>query len=163
MLCIIITLHLIINSRYKYIQLIMSDKQTIVYCDGVYDIIHYGHMEHFIQSAKHGDYLKVGVHDDETVMSFKRKPIMIHEERCITVSKCRDVDEVIPNAPLVITEEYLKKHNIDIVVCSEEYDREDNDYYAVPRRLGILRTRPRTKEISSTDIMNRLKDRYKIE
>jgi cytidyltransferase-like protein len=141
----------------------MSNKKTTVYCDGVYDMTHFGHMEHFIQSAKHGDYLKVGVHDDETVMTYKRRPIMTHEERCLTVSKCRDVDAVVPNAPLVITEEYLKKHHIDLVVCSEEYDVEENEYYAVPRRLGIVRTRPRTKEISSSDIINRLRERENVD
>ena len=46
-----------------------------VYVDMVADLFHYGHVNFLRQARKHGDYLLVGVHADETVMSYKRRPI----------------------------------------------------------------------------------------
>ena len=48
-------------------------------------------------------------------------------ERIKVVEACRYVDQVIPDAPLVITEEYLKKHNIDLVIHG--HSEKENDKY----------------------------------
>jgi glycerol-3-phosphate cytidylyltransferase-like family protein len=66
---------------------------------------------------------------------------------------CKYVSEVIPNAPLYLDEDFLKKHRIDTVVCSDEYDSLDDKYYAVPRRMGTLKVLTRTSGISSSDLM----------
>ena len=84
------------------------------------DMCHRGHMVLFRRAASLGNELVVGVHNDEDVASYKRKPNVSHEERCDTVAVCKYVTEVIPNAPLYFDEAFLKKHAIDIVVCSEE-------------------------------------------
>ncbi len=47
----------------------------------VADLFHYGHVNFLRQAREHGDYLLVGVHADETVMSYKRRPIFSMEER----------------------------------------------------------------------------------
>lgn len=129
-----------------------------VFCNGVYDLCHEGHMNLFMRASEFGTRLIVGVHNDETVMSYKRKPTMTHQERCNVVSKCKYVDEVIPNAELIIDEEFIKKHNIHTVACSAEYDSPDDKWYAVPRKLGILKVLPRTEGISTSDLMKRLKN-----
>jgi len=126
-----------------------------VFCNGVYDLCHEGHMNLFVRASEYGTRLIVGVHNDETVMSYKRKPTMTHQERCNVVSKCKFVDEVIPNAELVIDEEFIKIHT---VVCSAEYDSPDDKWYAVPRKMGILKVLPRTEGISTSDLMKRLKN-----
>jgi cytidyltransferase-like protein len=71
-----------------------------VYCCGVFDMCHRGHMLLFQRTAVFGDEVVVGVHNDEDVASYKRKPNVSHEERCATVSCCKFVSEVIPDAPL---------------------------------------------------------------
>jgi len=124
-----------------------------VYCSGVFDMCHRGHMRLFQRAVALGDELVVGVHNDADVAGYKRKPTLCQEERYETVSVCKYVSEVICNAPLYITEEYLQKHRIDIVVCSSEYDTPDDKYYAVPRQKGILRVLPRTNGVSSSDIL----------
>jgi cytidyltransferase-like protein len=107
----------------------------------------------FQKAASLGDELIVGIHNDDDVASYKRKPNVSHNERCDTVAVCKYVTEVIPNAPLVMDEDFIKKHKIDLVVCSEEYDSPDDKYYAVARKNGILRVLPRTQGISSSDLM----------
>ena len=49
--------------------------QKIVYVDMVGDLFHYGHVEILRRAKEKGDKLIVGVHSDETVMEYKRKPI----------------------------------------------------------------------------------------
>jgi choline-phosphate cytidylyltransferase len=107
----------------------------------------------FQRTAALGDEVIVGVHSDEDVASYKRTPNVKHSERCDTVAVCKYVTEVIPNAPLVMDEDFLKKHNIHLVVCSDEYDDPNDRYYAVPRRLGLLKVLPRTAGISSSELM----------
>jgi cytidyltransferase-like protein len=146
---------------YIYVFLYLSEKlriplfqiKTRVYCCGVFDMCHRGHMVLFQRAASLGNELIVGVHNDEDVASYKRKPNVSHEERCDTVAVCKYVTEVIPNAPLSFDEEFLKKHHIDLVVCSDEYDSPDDKYYTVARKMGILKVLTRTQGISSSDLM----------
>lgn len=130
-----------------------------VFIDGVYDLCHIGHkrvMEHALQ---YGNRLLVGVLCDEDCIGYKRRPIMTTEERCREVASCRYVSEVIPGSPVDgLTEEFLKKHNIHVVVCGEEYDKPDDKYYAVPRRLGILKTAPRTTGMSTSVLIKRIQE-----
>ena len=55
-----------------------------------------------------GDKLIVGIHSDETIKKYKREPIMKMKERIAVIESCKYVDVVIPDAPLTITEEYIK-------------------------------------------------------
>jgi len=74
---------------------------------------------------------------------------------------CRYVDEVLyDDVPLVLTKEFLEKHKIDIVAHGDDFDKEKlTKYYGVPIELGIFRTIPYTTGISTTDILNRIKER----
>ena len=75
---------------------------TRVYVDMVADLFHYGHANFLKQARQFGDFLIVGIHSDKVVEGYKRPPIMSMQERIDTVSSCRYVDEVLPNAPLTI-------------------------------------------------------------
>jgi len=44
-----------------------KDGDKIVYIDGSYDMLHIGHIETLRKASELGDYLIVGLHDDETV------------------------------------------------------------------------------------------------
>ena len=70
-----------------------------VYVDPVADLFHYGHMEFLRKARALGDYLLVGIYADDVLESYKRKPILTIEERIASVTTCRYVDEVLPNAP----------------------------------------------------------------
>jgi cytidyltransferase-like protein len=137
--------------------------QRIVYCSGVFDFCHGGHKKMFENSAELGSKLLVGVHSDTDVESYKRLPAMTQEERLNEVIRCKYVDQVIPNAPLYLTEDFIKKHNIHLVVCSVEYDSPTDKYYEVPRKMGILHVLPRTDGISTTDLMKRVVENKKSE
>ena len=109
-------------------------------------------MNLFKRTLKYGDNVIVGVHNDEDVMSYKHVPVVSHEERVRTVELCKNVHEVIPNAPLVLDDKFLDEHRIEAVVCSDEYDKPDDHYYRAARDRGILHVLGRTTGISSSEI-----------
>jgi cytidyltransferase-like protein len=113
----------------------------------------------FLKQAKsHGDFLLVGIHADETVESYKRTPILTMEERIASVSGCRYVDEVIPNAPLEITREWIEKNQIELIIHGDDVAPEVRDtWYKVPIKMGIYQSVSYTEGISTTELIARIK------
>ncbi len=131
-----------------------------VYVDMVADLFHPGHVAFLKQAIQFGDYLIVGLNNDEDCASYKRKPIMTQDERVAAVSACKYVDEVLPNAPLRITEEWIDKHKIDVVVHGDDFNKDFvNEYYGVALKRGIFKTVPYTKGISTSQLIGRIKAR----
>ena len=107
-----------------------------------------------------GNKLIVGVHSDADVESYKRLPYMSHSERCREVRLSKYVDEIVENAELCITKELIERHNIHVVICSDEYYDKPNDaYYAYPRSIGILRKINYHGGISTSDLIKRVTSR----
>ena len=136
-----------------------------VYCDGVYDLCHIGHKNAFRNALAFGNRLFVGVCGDADCATYKRPPVMSHAERCAEVEACKSVTKVIPNAPTFgLTKEFLDKHRIHVVAMGAEYaerwpDPKDDKYYSVPRIMGIARLLPRTKTLSTSDLIARIQVR----
>ena len=123
------------------------------------DLFHFGHVNFLKQASEIGDYLIAGIHSDETVQNYKRSPIMTMEERISIVASCRYVDEVIPDAPLIIDLKWIKKHNIHLVVHGDDFSEDLLQLcYKIPIEMGIFKKVPYTPGISTTDITNRLKN-----
>jgi cytidyltransferase-like protein len=133
---------------------------TRVYVDMVADLFHYGHVEFLRLARECGDVLIVGVHSDETVERYKRRPIMTMQERMLVVAGCRYVDEVVADAPLEIDEEWLLTHQIDLVVHGDDLDDDKATMmYGVPMKMGIFRTVAYTPGVSTTDLFDRMRRR----
>ena len=134
-----------------------------VYCDGIFDLFHLGHMK-MLEQAKNalGDdrtYLIVGVCNDEITQKYKGKTVLPHETRCDSCRYCRSVDEVVPNAPWVISEAFLKEHNIDFVAhdalpyTDASGASADGDVYSAIKKAGKFLETKRTDGISTSDII----------
>ena len=110
---------------------------TRVYVDMVADLFHYGHANFLEKARRFGDHLIVGIHSDKVVAEYKRSPIMTMKERVDTVSSCRYVDEVIPDAPLIVDQEWITTHRIDLVVHGDDFSEEMEQLcYKIPIDLG---------------------------
>jgi glycerol-3-phosphate cytidylyltransferase len=131
-----------------------------VYVDMVADLFHPGHVNILRSARALGDELVVGIHSDEDATGYKRRPVMTMQERAEVVRACRYVDEVITDAPLVIPEEWVRRHRIDLVVHGDDFGAEEIErYYAVPQRLGIMRLMQYTAGVSTSQILDRIKRR----
>ena len=64
-------------------------------------------------------YLLVGVFSDQHMASYGYTSLSPHVERCELVRHCRWVDEVVPEAPWVISNEFLEQRKIQYI-CVEE-------------------------------------------
>ena len=130
-----------------------------VYADMAADLFHYGHMRFLKKARTLGDYLLVGICADDVLVSYKREPILTMEERVASVAGCRYVDEVLPDAPLMVDRAWIEKYNIDLVVHGDDYSQEQQEYYyKVPIEMGIFRTVAYTQGISTTEIIRRCKE-----
>jgi cytidyltransferase-like protein len=132
-----------------------------VYVDMVGDLFHEGHVELLKAARACGDYLLVGVLSDQVVSAYKRRPIMTMEERLAVIQACRYVDEVLPEAPDVVTSEFLKIHEIALVIHGSDISEEVIEViYKEPLREGKFKTVQRMGAISTTEIINRIRTRY---
>jgi ethanolamine-phosphate cytidylyltransferase len=134
---------------------------TVIYVDMCGDIFHYGHVR-FLEKAKQlGDILLVGIHSDKTIESYKRTPIFTMEERIEIVKANKWVTKVIEDAPLYITEEYIKKHNIDIIAIPSNRTKEEiQKMCIIPYNKNMLRFIDYTEDISTTKIIERIVNRF---
>jgi len=133
-----------------------------IYCDIVGDLFHVGHLSLFEQ-ARNVDLNKVpclivGIHSDKAVFSYKnRYPIIPEQDRYKIIENCKLVDKIIKDAPLKVTEEFIKKHNIDIVVHGD--DNKYEEYYKIPIEMGIMKYVPYYGKVSTTDLILKCKRR----
>ena len=130
----------------------------VVYIDMVGDLFHYGHVCALKQCKEMGDYLVVGVHNDEDVKSYKREPVMNMEQRMKVIQGCKYVDEVIGNAPLTITNDFLETNEIDVVCITDNRPEEQNKQF-YGNIMDKVVTFKYTSEISTTTIIDNIRKR----
>jgi len=150
-------------------------KGSVVYVDGSFDLFHIGHIETLKKAKSLGNFLIVGIHDDQTVNEHKGSnfPIMNLHERVLNVLACKYVDEVVIGAPWIITEDLIKSLNISYVVQGSvskldpsvsEFRKlslgsvSDSDPFGVPKKLGIFREVVSEREIETSHIIQRIID-----
>ena len=96
------------------------------YTNGVYDLFHVGHVNMLRRIKENCDKLIVGVHNDEQVMSYKkRKPIISYNDRLEIIRSCKYVDEVIVYHTEDDLLNMLKTQHIDIRFLGDEYKTKD--------------------------------------
>jgi len=131
---------------------------TRVYVDVVADLFHRGHLNLFKKAREFGDHLIVGVHSDNEVKQYKRTPVFHESDRYEIVKMCRLVDEIIEAAPTIITKDFIKTHNIDVIVHGDDIREAYREQHRIPLEMGIMKYVPYTKGISTSKIIKRIKN-----
>jgi ethanolamine-phosphate cytidylyltransferase len=92
----------------------------VVYIAGDWDMFHAGHILAIANAKKMGDYLIVGIHADSIVNARYgyNLPIMNLQERVLSVLGCKNVDDVLIDAPYTITGDMISSLKISTVVKS---------------------------------------------
>ncbi|KAF8683336.1 Cytidylyltransferase-like [Rhizoctonia solani] len=137
-----------------------------IYADGVYDLFHFGHALQLRQAKLSfpNVHLIVGVCSDALVEQHKAPTVMTHTERCECVRHCRWVDEVVADAPWVVTQEFVDLHKIDYVAHDEDpYAGSDGttDIYQMLKDQGKFLPTRRTPGVSTSDLLKRVVASYR--
>lgn len=76
----------------------LRNGRKLVFTNGVFDILHAGHVEYLEAARAHGDLLIVGLNSDASVRGLGKgpdRPIHLLEDRALVVGALRCVDGVI--------------------------------------------------------------------
>jgi len=98
-------------------------KKKIVFTNGVFDIIHPGHIELFQFAKKHGDILIIGINDDHSVrrLKGKKRPIYSLDERIEILEAIQYINFIIPFSEDTPLELIKKLSRIDILIKGGDY------------------------------------------
>lgn len=112
----------------KNVSLVRSRGEKIVMTNGVFDILHYGHISYLNDAKKLGDRLIVAVNSDESTQHLKgnKRPINTLENRMYVLSELSMVDWVVPfyeDTPIRLIQEISP----DFLVKGGDYRVQDLD------------------------------------
>ncbi|XP_030372885.1 ethanolamine-phosphate cytidylyltransferase isoform X4 [Scaptodrosophila lebanonensis] len=133
-------------------------KDVRVWCDGCYDMVHFGHANSLRQAKALGDKVIVGIHTDEEITKHKGPPVFTEEERVKMVKGIKWVDEVVLGAPYVTTLEVLDQNNCDFCVHGDDITMtaEGLDTYHLVKSANRYKEVRRTAGVSTTDLVGRM-------
>jgi cytidyltransferase-like protein len=87
--------------------------KQIVFCHGVFDLLHIGHIRYFEQAKKHGDILVVTVTPDRFVNKGPERPAFPEDLRVESIASLEIVDYVAINEwPTAVETIQILKPNI---------------------------------------------------
>lgn len=133
-------------------------REVRVWCDGCYDMVHFGHANSLRQAKALGDWLVVGIHNDEEITKHKGPPVFTQEERYKMVKGIKWVDEVVEGAPYVTTLETLDKYKCDFCCHGDDITMTADgvDTYHLVKAAGRYKEVQRTAGVSTTDLVGRM-------
>ena len=93
----------------------------IGYTQGVFDILHIGHINLINHAKQYCDYLIVGINSDQLVLSYKHKtPIINEEDRKTIIENLKAVDECIVVDTLDKVK-VLTEHHFDAIFIGDDW------------------------------------------
>lgn len=80
----------------SFLKKLKRHRKKIVFTNGCFDILHYGHVDYLRKAKKLGDYLIVGLNTDQSVRAVKGKgrPVNDEHDRAEVLSELACVDAV---------------------------------------------------------------------
>jgi len=103
-----------------------KDKQKIVHCHGVFDLLHVGHIRYLEQAKKLGDVLIVTLTQDKHVNKGPNRPAFSEHLRAESIAALNSVDYVAINQwPTAV--ETIRLLKPDFYVKGSDYKNSNND------------------------------------
>lgn len=97
--------------------------QKIVWVNGVFDILHIGHIHLFQYAKNHGDFLIVGIDSDERVKQLKgpSRPINKQEDRKLFLESIIYIDRVVIFNSEEELENTIRFFEPNIMIVGDDY------------------------------------------
>jgi D-glycero-beta-D-manno-heptose 1-phosphate adenylyltransferase len=137
--------------------------RRVVFTNGVFDVLHAGHVEYLAWARAQGDALIVGINGDASVRALKgeKRPIVPIAQRALVLRALRSVDAVVEFAEQT-PEALLARIRPDVHVKSAQYKEEElPERSVVLAHGGEVRLAPHRAGSSTTDIIGEIVARYR--
>ena len=137
-----------------------AQRGMVVFTNGVFDLLHPGHIDVLLGARREGDLLVVGVNSDDSVRRLKgpTRPVHTAAERCYVLAALQMVDAVVEFAqdtPL----ELISELRPDVLVKGGDYSEASIVGAATVRASGgRVVVIPLTPGHSTTSTIERLRD-----
>ena len=151
----------------KFISILKENRPIRVYCDGVFDTMHYGHAQLFKQVKElHPNIIVVaGICKDEDVLREKGQFVMNEKERIKAAEACKWVDEVQFPAPWYPSVAHLRSVDCDFTAHDAEpyMSLHSSDSYMPLKEAGMFIPTQKIEGVCTTEFISRVikhKDQY---
>ena len=137
-----------------------SANNKIVFTNGVFDLLHLGHIDYLCKAKDNGDIIIIGVNSDKSAKRLGKgtnRPITDEKSRSMIIAALGFVDAVVlfdEDTPL----ELIKIIQPDVLVKGADYKAEDIvGYDVVMAKGGVIKTIEFLPGYSTTSIEQRIK------
>jgi D-beta-D-heptose 7-phosphate kinase/D-beta-D-heptose 1-phosphate adenosyltransferase len=140
-----------------------NDGKKVVFTNGVFDLIHAGHVDYLVKAKQLGDVLILALNTDSSVKRIKgnKRPILKQDERAFIVSNLKPVDYVTffeDDTPAEIISDLIP----DVLVKGADWVMDK----IVGREIveangGEVKTIEFVNQQSTSNVINIIKERYK--
>ncbi len=86
-----------VTDDLSFVKELKAQGKKIVFTNGVFDIIHRGHVEYLTEAKSLGDILIVGLNSDSSVKMIKgdKRPVVTEDNRAYVLANIKPVDYVV--------------------------------------------------------------------
>ena len=149
-------------NRYQFAQYVQSCKKEgkkVVFTNGCFDLVHYGHINYLEKARALGDILVIGVNTDESVRKLKgpQRPITQEFDRARLLAAFEFVDAITlfsDETPKELIAECIPS----VLVKGSDYDIKDIvGADTVIENGGEVKTLDFVDGYSSTNVINKIK------
>ena len=87
---------LTVDEAVRFVEALRAQHKTVVFTNGVFDLLHPGHVRYLADARRQGDALVVGINSDRSVRAIKGRgrPIFPEQERAEVLAALACVDAV---------------------------------------------------------------------
>jgi len=136
--------------------------KRFVWTNGCFDLLHLGHVRYLKKAKELGDYLAIGINNDESVKKLKgeNRPINSETDRAEVLSSLEQVDCVYVFSELSV-EKYLKELQPDVFVKGGDYTLatiNQNERRIIEGYGGKIALIPLTEGKSTSGLIEKIKN-----
>ncbi len=121
----------------KIAQQLKAHKKRIVFTNGCFDILHYGHVQYLEKAKQRGDILIVGINSDTSIKKIKGplRPIINELDRARTIAGLASVDFVVVfNEPTPL--KIIGAIKPDVLIKGKDWRKRDIVGSSIVKRYG---------------------------
>lgn len=129
----------------------------VVFFQGTFDIINWGHVKAFKMCKSYGTELIVGLNTDKLVKSYKhRKPVLPFYQKKFIIESFKYVDLVVPAnnfSPLSI----LKEYDVDVYCIGSEWvESKQKEIAWIKAKGGEIKIIPEFRGVVRTSMIKKI-------